>query len=108
MANDNELKVDVKAFTETAEAITATIKTLEESMNAYFNGVNSLRNVWQGDGSNNIKAMANAMNTGCSLLLSNLQSYPKTLNEVAGIYVNTEKQLSDAGKSLQFDSSSMM
>ncbi len=105
---ESELKVDVKAFTAASEEISAMTKNLEQSVNAYLSGVNSLRSVWQGDGSNNVKAMAQSMLNSMELLMTHLSAYPKALGEVAGIYVTSEKQLAETGKSLNFDSSSMM
>ncbi len=103
MATDNEIKVDVKAFAQASEDISKMLTSLATSITAYIDAVNSLRSVWQGDTSNNVKGMGLSMLNSMEILMTNLGKYPKALNEVAGIYTTAEKQLSETGKSLNFE-----
>ncbi len=102
-----EIKIETKVFLSTAEEITAARAQIAQSIDAYLREVSSLRSAWQGSSSDRVRAMAASIKTSGELLFQNMDNYSKTLNELAGIYTQTEKHAVESGKSLAFNGSSM-
>ncbi len=107
MAGDSEIRVDTKAFVTAADEIGKAQKQITDAFDAYIKELGTLRNAWQGDTSDKVKAIANSMKTSGSTISTNLSAYRKTLNELAGIYEQHEKSAEEQTKTLGFDSNSM-
>lgn len=103
MATGNETKIDTKLFAATADTLAACTKELERLCGDWGKTMTSLRSEWQGDASDNIKNTAEQARKSAAELLASLATYPVTLREIAGIYDNTEKNVSETGKTLRFD-----
>ncbi len=103
----SEIKIETKAFLAASEEITAAKTQIAQSIDAYLREINSLRSAWQGSSSDRVRAMAASIKTSGEQLLMNMDSYSKTLNELAGIYDQTEKHAVETGRSLSFNGGSM-
>ena len=102
-----ESKIDTKLFAATAEKIKDIAAQMSNQCGEWNKATSSMRGVWQGDTSDNIKNTADQVQKSASALVAALQGYHKTLMELAGIYDNTEKNTQEAGKSLKFNQGSM-
>lgn len=103
MATGNESKIDTKLFVSTAETVGAVAKELETCFADWAKVMQGLRGNWQGDTSDDIKNTAEAVQKSASELLRSLGGYRAALNEIAGIYDKTEKNVQETSKSLKFD-----
>ncbi len=102
-----DIKVETKAFIAASDEIGNASTQISQGLDSYLREINSLRNAWQGSSSDRVRAMANSMKTSGDQLLTNLASYRKTLNELAGIYDQSEKAATESSKTLSFSGSSM-
>ncbi len=102
-----EIKIETKAFIAASEEISAARAQIAQSVDTYLREINSLRSAWQGSSSDRVRAMANSMKTSGEQLLQNMEKYSKTLNELAGIYDQTEKHAVESGRSLSTNGLSM-
>jgi WXG100 family type VII secretion target len=98
-----ESKIDTKLFVATADSVGAISKELESCFQDYGKGMQSMRGYWQGDTSDDIKNVADAVQKSAADLLRSLGGYRAALNEIAGIYDKTEQNVQEAGKTLKFD-----
>jgi WXG100 family type VII secretion target len=98
-----ESKIDTKLFMETADSLGALSKDLESCFRDYNKIMQGMRSYWQGDTSDNIKNTADAVQKSASDLLRSLGGYRAALNEIAGIYDKTEKNVQETSKTLKFD-----
>ncbi|MDR1728466.1 MAG: WXG100 family type VII secretion target [Acidobacteriota bacterium] len=103
MATGNESKIDTKLFASTAERVGTVAKDLENCFQDWSRIMQSLRSNWQGDTSDDIKNTVEAVQGSAATLVRTLSGYRATLNELAGIYDQTEKNVQETGKSLKFD-----
>jgi WXG100 family type VII secretion target len=103
MATNNESKIDTKLFVSTADTIGAVVKDLESCFQDWAKVMQGLRGNWQGDTSDDIKNTTEAVQRSATQLLRSMGSYKTVLNEMAGIYDKTEKNIQETGKSLKFD-----
>ena len=103
MASGTESKIDTKLFTATAESIAAVSKDLESCFQEWGKTMQGMRGYWQGDTSDDIKNVAEAVQSSGADLIRSLGGYKAALYEMAGIYDNTEKNIQETGKSLKFD-----
>ncbi len=103
----SEIKIETKAFLAASEEIAAARGQIAQSIDTYMREINSLRSAWQGSSSDRVKGMASSMKTSGEQLLKNMDSYCNTLNELAGIYNESEKHAVESGRSLSFSGSSM-
>ncbi len=104
---EGEIKVDTRAFVTAGEEVSNAQKQIAQAFDRYVGELNTLRNAWQGDTSDKIKAIANSMKASGSTMSTNLAAYVRTLNELAGIYDQHEKAVEEQGKTLGFDAGSM-
>jgi WXG100 family type VII secretion target len=105
LAATNESKIDTKLFAATADTIANAAKELGRLFADWNKNMNSLRSVWQGDTSDDIKNTVEQVQKSSADLLTALNGYPAALREIAGIYDNTEKNLQETGKTLKFEKS---
>jgi len=98
-----ESKIDTKLFTATADTVGTVAKELGTCFQDWGKTMQSLRGHWQGDTSDDIKNVAEAVQRSAADLLRSLGGYKAALLEVAGIYDKTEKNIQETGKSLKFD-----
>jgi uncharacterized protein YukE len=103
MAAGNESKIDTKLFVSTADAVGAAAKDLGTCFQDWGKVVQSLRGYWQGDTSDDIKNVAEAVQKSAAYILRSLGGYRAALLEMAGIYDKTEKSVQESGKTLKFD-----
>jgi WXG100 family type VII secretion target len=103
LAAGNESKIDTKLFAATADTIANAAKELGRLFADWNKNMNSLRSVWQGDTSDDIKNTVEQVQKNSADLLTALNGYPIALREIAGIYDNTEKNLQETSKTLKFD-----
>ena len=103
MAAGTESKIDTKLFTATADAVGTVSKDLESCFQEWGKIMQGMRGHWQGDTSDDIKNVAEAVQRSGSDLLRSLGGYKAALYEIAGIYDKTEKNIQETGKSLKFD-----
>jgi WXG100 family type VII secretion target len=99
----NESKIDTKLFAATADTVANAAKELGRLFSDWNKNMNSLRSVWQGDTSDDIKNTVEQVQKSSADLLTALNGYPPTLREIAGIYDNTEKNVQETGKTLKFE-----
>ena len=99
----SESKIDTKLFTDTANSIGTVAKDLETCFSDWATILSSLRSVWQGDTSDDIKNTVESVQKSAAELLRSLGGYKAALYDMAGIYDNTEKDVKEKGKSLKFD-----
>ncbi len=102
-----ELKIETRAFIAASEEIGAASTQIAQSLDSYIREINSLRSSWQGSSSDRVRAMSTSIRTSGEALLKNMENYRVTLNELAGIYDQSEKTAVESGKSLTFNGSSM-
>ena len=102
MATGNERKIDTKLFAATADTTGTVAKELEACFSEWGKLMQTLRGAWQGDTSDSIKHTADAVQKSAAELLRSLGGYRAALNEMAGIYDKTEKNIQETGKSLKF------
>lgn len=102
MATGNETKVDTKLFASTAQTVGSIAKQMSGYCQEWNKAVGTLRGVWQGDTSDNIKNTADQVQKSAESLLNALSGYQAALNEMAGIYEKTEQNVQETGKSLRF------
>ncbi len=102
-----EIKIETRAFITASEEISAARTQIAQSVDAYLREINNLRSAWQGSSSDRVKAMAASIKTSGDQLLLNMDNYSKTLNELAGIYDQSEKHAVESGRSLSFSGGSM-
>ncbi len=107
MAGEGEVKVDIKAFVTAAEEIGTAQKQITDAFNNYVKELSTLRNAWQGDTSDRVRAVANSMKNSGATISQNLSAYRTTLNELAGVYDQHEKSAQEQSKTLGFDAGSM-
>ena len=98
-----ESKIDTKLFTSTADAVIAVAKDLESCFSDWAKIMSSLRSVWQGDTSDDMKNTIESVQRSASELLRSLGGYKAALYELAGIYDNTEKNIQEKSRSLKFE-----
>jgi WXG100 family type VII secretion target len=103
MAAANESKIDTKLFVSTADAVGAAAKELGTCFQDWGKVMQSLRGYWQGDTSDDIKNVAEAVQKSAADILRSLGGYRAALLEIAGIYDKTEKSVQESGKTLKFD-----
>ncbi len=103
MATGSESKIDTKLFVATADSVGTVTKELESCFQDYGKTMQSMRGYWQGDTSDDIKNVADAVQKSATDLLRSLGGYRAALNEIAGIYDKTEKNVQETGKTLKFD-----
>ena len=103
MAGETESKIDTKLFIATAEAVGAVVKDLEGCFQDWGKTMQNIRGYWQGDTSDDIKNVAEAVKYYASDLLRSLGGYRAALNEIAGIYDKTERNVQETSRSLKFD-----
>ncbi len=103
MATSGESKIDTKLFMATADTTGTVAKELETCFQDWAKVMQTLRGNWQGDTSDNIKNTVEAVQKSAAELLRALSGYRAALNEIAGIYDKTEKNIQETGKSLKFD-----
>ncbi len=102
-----EIKIETKAFLTASEEIGTASTQIMQGLDAYLREFNSLRSSWQGSSSDRMKGIANSIKTSGDTLKVNMENYRKTLNELAGIYEQSEKAATESGKSLSFGENSM-
>jgi WXG100 family type VII secretion target len=103
MADGNESRIDTKLFVSTADAVGTVTKEFESCFQDWGKIMQSLRGNWQGDTSDDIKNVVEAVQKSGADLLRALGGYRAALNEIAGIYDKTEKSVQESGKTLKFD-----
>lgn len=103
MATGNESKIDTKLFVSTADSVGTVAKELEACFQEWGKVMQGLRGCWQGDTSDDIKNVAEAVQKSAADMLRSLSGYRAALNEIAGIYDKTEKNVQESGKTLKFD-----
>jgi WXG100 family type VII secretion target len=103
LAASNESKIDTKLFAQTADTIANATKELNRLFSEWNKNMNSLRSVWQGDTSDDIKNTVEQVQKSSADLITALNGYPVALREIAGIYDNTEKNVQETGKTLKFE-----
>ena len=103
MASGSESKIDTKLFAATAQSVGNISKQLSELCQEWNKAMGTLRGVWQGDTSDNVKNTAEQLQRSAAALTGTLSGYQATLNELAGIYEKTEQSAQETGKSLRFD-----
>lgn len=103
MASGTESKIDTKLFVATSDSVGTVSKELESCFQDYNKTMQSMRGYWQGDTSDDIKNVADAVQKSASDLLRSLGGYRAALNEIAGIYDKTEKNVQETSKTLKFD-----
>jgi WXG100 family type VII secretion target len=96
-------KIDTKLFIATADSVGTISKELESCFQDYGKTMQSMRGYWQGDTSDDIKNVADAVQNSATNLLRSLGGYRAALNEIAGIYDKTEKNVQETSKTLKFD-----
>ena len=97
MASGNESKIDTKLFVSTADTVGTVSKDLAAGFQEWAKEMQGLRGNWQGDTSDNIKNTVEAVQRSASDLLRSLDGYRAALNEMAGIYDKTEKNVQETG-----------
>ena len=102
-----ESTVDIQLLRKTAEALNPAIKNLSTLFSEWQNTVNSARGEWQGASSDNIKNTANQLKKSSDDLLKSMQSWQATLNNLAGIYTQAEKESEDKSRTLKFSAKSI-
>ena len=103
MATGTESKIDTKLFVATADSVGNIAKELESCFADWAKIMQGLRSNWQGDTSDDIKNTVEAVQSSASELLRSLGGYRNALNEIAGIYDQTEKAVQEKGRTLKFD-----
>ncbi|MCR4891034.1 MAG: WXG100 family type VII secretion target [Lachnospiraceae bacterium] len=101
MAASGESRVNTQQFLSTADTLQAIFKDLQNQFHAWEQTMNSLRGQWQGDCSDDIRALTNQVKSSSNALLTNLQGYRTALREMAGVYDKTEKAVQEKGRSLK-------
>ncbi|MDR0549154.1 MAG: WXG100 family type VII secretion target [Deltaproteobacteria bacterium] len=105
MTSGGESKIDTKLFQTTADLVGNVAKNMENSFSEWTKIMRTLRGCWQGDTSDDFKNLVDAVNNSSKELLRALGGYKAALYEIAGIYDNVEKKVSETGKSLKYDKS---
>jgi len=103
MAVGNESIIDTKLFASTADIVGVVTKDIETCFQDWAKIMQGMRGNWQGDTSDDIKNVVEAVQRSASDLLRSLGGYKAVLQEMAGIYDKTEKSVQETGKSLKFD-----
>ena len=103
MAAGSESKIDTKLFIATADSVGTISKELESCFQEWGKVMQSMRGYWQGDTSDDIKNVSEAVQRSASDLLKSLGGYRAALNEIAGIYDKTEKSVQETSRSLKYD-----
>jgi uncharacterized protein YukE len=103
MATGSESKIDTKLFVATADSVGTVTKELDSCFQDYGKTMQSMLGYWQGDTSDDIKNVADAVQHSAADLLRSLGGYRAALNEIAGIYDKTEQNVQETGKTLKFD-----
>lgn len=103
MATGSESRIDTKLFATTAQALGSIAKQMDGYCQEWNKTVGTLRGVWQGDTSDNIKNTSEQVQKSAAELVRTLSGYQAALNEIAGIYDKTEQNVQESGKSLRFD-----
>lgn len=103
MATGSESKIDTKLFVSTAEQLSTITKDLDACFQDWAKTMQALRGNWQGDTSDDIKNVTVAVQKSAADMLRSLGGYRAALNEMAGIYDKTEKNVQETGRSLKFD-----
>lgn len=103
MATTSESKIDTKLFQSTADAAGTIAKDMTNCFQDWTKLMQTMRGSWQGDTSDDIKNVVDAVQKSAAELLRSLTSYKKVLYEIAGIYDKTEKNIQESSKSLKFD-----
>jgi uncharacterized protein YukE len=98
-----ESKIDTKLFIATADSVGTVAKELENCFAEWGKTMQSMRGYWQGDTSDDIKNVADAVQRSAADLLRSMGGYRAALNEIAGIYDKTEKNVQETSKTLKFD-----
>ena len=103
MAGGTETKIDTVLFASTAEAVGNVAKEMQICFQDWSKIMQSLRANWKGDTSDDIKNTSEAVGHSAEALIHSLEGYKVTLNELAGIYDKTEKNVTESSKTLKFD-----
>ena len=104
MAAGNETKVDTALLLNTAEGLNPLIKNLGNIFEQFQQEIKSSRSEWQGDASDDIRNTAVQLKSSSAEMIKVLRGYVSGLRELAGVYDKAESRVSNAGKSLKFDS----
>ena len=103
MASGNESKINTTLFLNTADQLGAVSKSLQGQFQEWQQAMNSLRGQWQGEGSDQVRNAAMQIKKSSEELLKNLSAYQVTLQEMAGVYDKTEKNITEKGKTLKVE-----
>jgi WXG100 family type VII secretion target len=103
VAAGTESKIDTKLFAATADTVANAARELNRLFSEWNKHMNSLRSIWQGDTSDDIKNTVEQVQKSSADLITALNGYPVALREIAGIYDNTEKNVQETGKTLKFE-----
>jgi WXG100 family type VII secretion target len=103
MAISGESKIDTKLFQTTADTVGTIAKELSNGFQDWTKLMQGMRGYWQGDTSDDIKNVVDAVQKSAADLLRSLGSYKKVLYDIAGIYDKTEKKVQESSKSLKFE-----
>ena len=98
-----ESKIDTKLFAATAESAGVAAKELESCFQDWGKAMQGIRGHWQGDTSDDIKNIADAVQKYAAGLLKSLGGYRAALYEIAGIYDKTEQSVQETGRTLKFE-----
>ncbi len=103
MATGSDTRIDTRLFAATADTLGGVAKQMDGYCQEWNKTMGTLRGVWQGDTSDNVKNTAEQVQKSAVELVRALAGYRAALLEIAGIYEKTEQNVQETGKSLNFD-----
>ena len=97
---DFEIKVTPEQFTNKAQEVAKGRSNIQNQVDLWYQKTRKLCGQWQGEASGETLEAAKQMNTKSQTMLKILDEYTQKLNQLSGVYDNSEQQVKQKGQSL--------
>ena len=99
MAGDGTNRINTEEMLRAAQEITSIKKTIASNTDATYAIFRKLQDSYAAESADDIYAVAGQLKKSSSAIIAMLANYEKVLQELAGVYENTEKTVTrNAGK----------
>ncbi len=100
---DFEIKVTPEQFTNKAQEVAKAKTNMQNQVDLWYQKTRKLCGQWQGEASAEAMEAAKQMNSKSQTMLKILDEYTQKLNQLSGVYVNSEQQVKQKTQSLPTD-----
>lgn len=102
MAGDGTNRINTEEMLRAAQEITSIKKSIASNTDATYAIFRKLQDSYAGESADDIYAVAGQLKKSSSAIITMLASYEKVLQELAGVYEDTEKAVNKNAGKLKF------